>query len=187
MGAQSLLVRPRRTSWSRLRWGSLALCCTLHAYATFKNWSYKEELCIDNRHTHFAVCICIDLSGICFWGYHICSTLWLPQKSFEPVLIPTEQALTAACWCRKPTVTHRRRSIGVTCSADWFLLSLWAASSTLGWHRISVYTNFSGPSEHSEQCMQQHDCCHALACTPPGHHGLSRTVFSVCRHDSLFR
>ena len=50
-----------------------------------------------------------------------------------------------------------------------------------------MYTNFSGPSEHSEQCMQQHDCCHALACTPPGHHGLSRTVFSVCRHDSLFR
>ena len=34
--------------------------------------------------------------------------------------------------------------------------------------------------------MQQHDCCHALACTPPGHHGLSHTVFSACPHDDLF-
>ncbi|DBA83787.1 TPA: hypothetical protein ACH3X1_006314 [Trebouxia sp. C0004] len=32
----------------------------------------------------------------------------------------------------------------------------------------------------------QHDSCHALACTLPGHHGLSHEVFSACPHDDLF-
>lgn len=34
--------------------------------------------------------------------------------------------------------------------------------------------------------MQQHNCCHALACLAAGHHGLSRTIFSASPHDDLF-
>ena len=141
----------------------------------------------------------IDIPTLCCVYALICQAIFLgllymlnimnaAQKLWASVqvLMPTEQPLTSSCWCRKPTVTHRRRSIGVTCSADYFLLSLWAASSTLGWHRISVYTNFSRPSECSEYCMRQHDCCHAFGLHSSWSSWPSLTAFSACPHDDLF-
>jgi len=85
MGAQLLLARPRRTSWSRLRWGILALCCTLHAYASIERWPYAEELCFMQCEWTHPLCM-VFMSWFVrqfLIGYHICSTLWLPQKSFN--------------------------------------------------------------------------------------------------------
>lgn len=65
MDAQSLLVRPRRTSWSQLRWGNLALCYTLEAfewYSCVAEWCFVW-VCNESRHTHFALFVCLDLSG----------------------------------------------------------------------------------------------------------------------------
>lgn len=81
MGAQSLLVRPRRTSWSRLRWGNLALCSSLHAYATFDRWPCVEILCF--VHWEYTHPLCIVFMS------------WFVRQIFEATVYAQH------CECRK--------------------------------------------------------------------------------------